>query len=220
MTLPESGLYSSREAGLRLYTSPMSQDHLALRTHEKMRDVLLWPDSPGPQVHYYMIRGGSDMRNITVWEPGKIGNEYIKTYGHYHIGQLDETYWILLGEGVVLQQKLVTDDQGMHPDRVEEFRVIRVKAGNSVYMPPGYGHLVANVGGTYLVTADDSPVDFGDKEPISMPGHADYEMVKKMRGFAYYVVENDGTPALVKNPLYTNEILKTDFGGLPVIEAR
>lgn len=195
----------------------MSKEHLAVRPHEKMRDVLMHPDaSMAPPVHYYMIRGGTDMRNITVWEPGTVDGEYIKTYGHYHIGQLDETYWILLGDGVVLQQKLVSDAAQMQPDRVEEFRAIVVKAGDSVYMPPGYGHLVANIGKTYLVTADDSPVNFGDKDPVSMPGHADYEMVKVMHGFAYYIVERNGTPALIKNPRYT-EVQKTDFGGLPVV---
>lgn len=193
------------------------QEHLALRPHDKMKDVLMDPNSEGPNVHYYMIRGGRDMRNITVWEPGVVGGEYIKTYGHYHIGMLDETYWILLGEGVLLQQKLVEVGGVPQPDHVEEFRAIKVHAGESAYMPPGYGHLVANIGKTYLVTADDSPVDFGDKDPVAMPGHADYEMVKKMRGFAYYVVERDGAPALIKNPLYVNPIGKEDFGGLPVV---
>ena len=191
-------------------------EHLAVRPHDKMKDVLMAPDATGPNTHYYMIRGGSDMRNITVWEPGTVGGEYIKTYGHYHIGELDETYWVLLGEGILLQQKLVEIDGVPQPDRVEEFRAIKLKAGDSAYMPPSYGHLVANTGSTYLVTADDSPVDFGDKDPVSMPGHADYEMVKKMRGFAYYVVEKDGAPALQKNPLYT-EIQKEDFGGLQVV---
>lgn len=191
-----------------------SQEHLALREHEKMLDVLKNPEAPGPHVHYYMIRGGSDMRNITVWEPGKVGDEYIKTYGHYHIGQLDETYWLLYGEGVVLQQKLVSENV---PDDVAEFKAIVVKGGDSVYMPPGYGHLVANTGDTYMVTADDSPVNFGGGDSVSMPGHADYEMVKKMRGFAYYVVERSGKPALIKNPLYTKRIAKEDFGGLPVV---
>jgi glucose-6-phosphate isomerase len=195
----------------------MSQEHLALRTHEKMVEVLMDPAGNGPSVHYYMIRGGTDQRNITVWEPGTVSGEYIKTYGHYHIGQLDETYWVLLGDGVVLQQKLVTDGDAMQADRVEVFRAIPVKAGDSVYMPPGFGHLMANTGKTYLVMADDSPVDFGDKDPVSMPGHADYTMVKQMQGFAYYVVEKDGKPALKKNPLYT-EVQKTDFGGLPVVE--
>lgn len=190
-------------------------EHYAARTHEKMRDVLMAPDAPGPTIHYYMIRGGSEQRNITVWEPGTVGGEYIKTYGHYHIGQLDETYWILLGEGVVLQQKLVDETDAA---RVELFRAIVVKPGDSVYMPPGHGHLVANIGKTYFVTADDSPVNFDENNPISMPGHADYEMVKQMHGFAYYVVEHEGKPALKKNPLY-KEVQKTDFGGLPIIES-
>lgn len=172
------------------------------------------PDAPGPNIHYYMIRGGSDQRNVTVWEPGTVGGEYIKTYGHYHIGQLDETYWVLLGKGVILQQKLFDESD---PARVELFRAIVVKPGDSVYMPPGHGHLAVNIGKTYFVTADDSPVNFDEKNPIAMPGHADYTMVQKMRGFAYYVVERDGKPALLKNSLYT-EVQKTDFGELPIVE--
>jgi len=214
---PQCGEFDSKLCD----TVPMTYDphtHLAVREHDKMKEVLMHPEAEGPDVHYYMIRGGSDMRNVTVWEPGTVGSEYIKTYGHYHIGQLDETYWFLLGEGVLLQQKLVEENGKALPDRVAEFRAIRVKSGESAYMPPGYGHLVANVGKTYMVTADDSPVDFGDKDPVSLPGHADYEMVKQMRGFLYYVVENDGAPALVRNPLYT-EVQKEDFGGLPVISA-
>lgn len=194
----------------------MWPERLAERKHEKMQEVLLDPTALGPKVHYYMIRGGSDMRNITVWERGKVGREYIKTYGHYHIGKLDETYWILLGEGIVLQQKLVEENGKPVADRVAEFKAIRVSRGDSCYMPPGYGHLVANIGTTFLVTADDSPVDFGDSEPIAMPGHADYDMVKQMHGFAYYVIEHNGAPALVKNPRY-KEIQKEDLGGLSVV---
>ena len=32
--------------------------------------------------------------------------------------------------------------------------------------------------------------------------HADYEPVKKLQGFAYYVVEKEGQPTLVKNTKY------------------
>lgn len=187
-------------------------EKLAVRTHEKMRDVLMNPDATGPAVHYYMIRGGSGKRNITVWETGTVGGEYIKTYGHYHVGNLDETYQILEGEGIALLQKLVEENGVPQIDRVEEFKAIKVKAGDSVYMPPGYGHLVVNTGKTWLVTSDNSPVE-GPDDSASMPGHADYEPVKKMRGFAYYVVEKDGAPALVRNPLY-KEILSENLGGL------
>ncbi|HLL60332.1 MAG TPA: glucose-6-phosphate isomerase family protein [Candidatus Nitrosocosmicus sp.] len=191
--------------------------HYAARSHEKMQEVLMNPDAEGPVNHYYMIRGGKDQRNITVWEPGTVGGEYIKTYGHYHIGDLDETYWIIYGEGIALLQKLATDENGnMIPDVVEEFKAVPVKLGDSVYMPAGYGHLVVNIGTTYFSTADDSPVDFDESDPVSLPGHADYKLVQQMRGFAYYVVEHNGKPALVKNELY-REVRKEDFGGLEVI---
>lgn len=191
--------------------------HYAARTHEKIQEVLMDPQAKGPAIHYYMIRGGVDQRNITVWEPGTVGGEYIKTYGHYHIGQLDETYWVLFGEGVALLQRLAVDEKGtMIPDIVEEFKAISVKTGDSVYMPAGYGHLVANTGRTYFVTADDSPVNFDETNAINMPGHADYEPVKKMQGFAYYVTEQQAKPTLVKNPRY-KVVKKVDFGGLIVI---
>ena len=50
-----------------------------------------------------------------------------------------------------------------------------------------------------------------------MPGHADYEAVKKMHGFAYYVVEHNGAPALVANTLYT-EVRAADIGGLTITD--
>ena len=35
-----------------------------------------------------------------------------------------------------------------------------------------------------------------------MPGHADYEPLKKMQGACYYVVEENGKPKLIKNKNY------------------
>ncbi len=184
----------------------------AARSHGKMQEVLMHPEAPGPAIHYYMIRGGSKKRNVTILETGTVGGEYIKTYGHYHIGELDETYWFSHGKGIVLQQKLADPSV---PDAIAEFKAIPVKAGESVYMPAGVGHLMINTGAEWLVMADDSPVE-GANDSASMPGHADYESVKKMRGFAYYVVEKKGAPALAVNPLY-KEVRKTDFGDIPLI---
>jgi len=192
--------------------------HYASRTHEKMKEVLLNPAGAGPALHYYMIRGGVEQKNITIWEPGTVSGEYIKTYGHYHVGELSETYEILYGEGVALLQKLAENEKGeMIPDAVAEFKAVKVKAGQKIFMPAKFGHLLVNTGETYFVTADDSPVDFEDRDPVSFPGHADYELVKRMRGFAYYVVESDGQPALKKNLLYKS-IEKEEFNGLPIIE--
>lgn len=177
--------------------------HFAARTHEKMLEVLMNPNVRGPKNHYYMMRGGKEIGNITVWEFGMIGGEYIKTYGHYHVGDLDETYQILWGEGIALLQKRAIDKSGKPiDDEIEDFKAIKVKAGDKVYMPKDYGHLLVNIGKTYFVTIDDSPVYFEEVDPVSLPGHADYEAVKKLKGFAYYVVEKNGKPTLVKNPNY------------------
>lgn len=185
----------------------MSKDftskHYAARTYEKMQDVLMDPKAPGSQIQYHMVRGGSDQRNITIWEPGLVGNEYIKTYGHYHVGKLDETYWIIFGEGIVLLQKRAKDTQGNYlDDEIEEAYAVHVKPGDALFIPSEWGHLVANISKTYFVTADDSPVNFDEVNPVAFPGHADYEAVKRMQGFCYYIVEENGQPTLVKNTKY------------------
>lgn len=177
--------------------------HYASRTEEKMKDVLMDPNAKGPAVHYHMVRGGSKQRNITIWEPGTVGGEYIKTYGHYHVGNLDETYWVIFGEGILLVQKRVNDSKGNPIDNeIEEAYAVHVKPGDALFIPSGWGHLVANISKTYFVTADDSPVNFDEANPVSFPGHADYEAVKKMHGFCYYIVEKEGNPILVENKKY------------------
>lgn len=191
--------------------------HYAARTHAEMKDVLMDPNAKGPEIHYYMIRGGKNQKNITVWEAGTVGGEYIKTFGHYHVGKLDETYWFIYGKGVLLLQKLAVDEKGeMIADAVAEFKAILVSPGQSLFIPAGFGHLVANISETYFVTADDSPVNFEEKDPTSLPGHANYELVRKMHGFAYFVVEHNGKPALKRNPRYKT-IEKEDLGGLEVV---
>lgn len=178
-------------------------DPYAARTHEKMKEVLMDPDASGPVIHYYMIRGGSGKKNVTIWESGTVGGEYIKAYGHYHVDDLKETYEIILGEGILLLQIRQKDTAGNYiNDKIETFQAKKVKAGDVIAIPPFAGHLLVNTGSTWLVTSDDSPFNFsGDSS--SQPVHADYEAVKAMGGFAYYVVEQNGKPALVKNQNYS-----------------
>lgn len=161
------------------------------------------PNETGPEIHYYMIRGGKDKSNITVWEPGTVGGEYIKAYGHYHVGKLDETYTVLAGTGFVIMQTRKADADGkLLDDEITNFTAVKVKAGDKVFIPSGTGHLAINTGDTWFVTQDDSPVDFTEKDPVSLPGHADYEPFRKLQGAAYYVVSKDGQPEFVRNPNY------------------
>ena len=83
----------------------MQGDRLSVRTKKDMEGVLLSPTTPGPEVFYYMLRGGKEMGNITILEPGRSGGEYIKTLGHYHPYDFSENYRVLEGEGLMLLQK-------------------------------------------------------------------------------------------------------------------
>ena len=116
---------------------------------------------------------------------------------------LDETYWIIFGEGIALLQKRAVDASGNPIDNeIAEAYAVHVKPGDSIFIPSEWGHLVVNISKTYFATADDSPVNFDEANPVSMPGHADYEAVKRMQGFCYYIVEENGQPKLVKNLKY------------------
>src|SRR3989304_7811838 len=106
--------------------------HDAARPHGQMQDVLMVPEAAGPAVHYHMVRGGSEQRNITVWEPGNVGGEYIKTYGPYHVGDLDETYWVLYGEGIAVVQKRVDGPDGPGDDERQGIYVVKGKAGEGI----------------------------------------------------------------------------------------
>ena len=177
-----------------------------------MREVLLNPEADGPAIHYYMIRGGKEKKNITVMETGTVGGEYIKTYGHYHVFDFKETYKIIHGQGLVLLQIREKDSSGNFiDDKISLFKVIEVGPGDVVEIPSFAGHLLVNTGATWLVTSDDSIFDPA-ADSSSMPKHADYTAVKKMRGFAYYVVSKDGKPTFLKNDKYKSvpeiEIMK------------
>lgn len=176
---------------------------LAHRSHEEMKEVLMNPEAMGPDAHYYMIRGGSAKRNITIWETGNVGGEYIKSYGHYHIQDINEKYEVLEGKGILMIQDRKTDEEG-NPinNKLEMVKAIFVKMGDIVPIPNTSGHLMINVGDTWLVTSDNSPVALNAKEEASWPEHADYGAVKEMHGFGYYVVEKNGEIEFVKNPNY------------------
>ncbi len=180
-------------------------DAFALRTHKEMIDVLMDPKAIDPDVHYFMIRGGSEKKNITVWQSGLVGEEYIKTYGHYHVDDFIETYEILYGEGILLLQAEKKNTQGeLVGDEVEYVKAIFVKKGSMIAIPAYAGHLLVNTGDSWLITIDDSPVNFDKNKEAAWPTHADYSLVKKMHGFAYYIIKKDGKPAFVKNPNYKN----------------
>ncbi len=119
--------------------------------------------------------------STTVIRPGKVGDEYFMTKGHYHLlGDRTEFYYGLMGEGYLLMQT----SEG-------EVSAQRVTPGAMVYVPPYWGHRSMNTGKDNFVMIAVYPADAG----------YDYKTIAE-RGFASLVVERDGKPQIVPNPKY------------------
>ena len=171
---------------------PRLETTLSIRSAKMMREVAKNPSAVFPKELYYMIRrkGG----NITVLPSYQLGDEYSKTYGHFHIPEKKETYRILLGEALMLIQR--------GTDPVEEIRLVRLKEGENFTVPKGYAHTLINIGKKPVVTLD----DHDPKE-----GKNDYLPIKKKKGFGYYIVKGRGGFKAVPNKRYTSlPSLKTD----------
>jgi glucose-6-phosphate isomerase len=113
---------------------------------------------------------------ITRINPGKIGNEYIFTKGHFHAkSDRGEYYWGIKGEGMLLLM-----------DRERNCRAEIVRPGSLHYIPAHTAHRVANTGTIIL--------SFGASWP-SDAGH-DYEEIFR-NGFSSRLIEAEGEPQLV-----------------------
>lgn len=117
----------------------------------------------------------------TIIYPGKIGDEYYFTKGHYHTKErTSEVYVGLSGEGIILMQ-----------DREGKTFTEEIRPKTVVYIPPGFAHRSINTGKAKLVFLAIYPSDSGH----------DYETIMRT-GFAKIVVERDGKPTLIDNPKY------------------
>lgn len=112
--------------------------------------------------------------------PGKVGDEYFMTKGHFHeILDTAEVYYCLSGHGYMLME---------NPEG--EWEVGELLPGNAVYVPGRYAHRSINISParpliTFFVFRGDAGHDYGSIEK---------------QGFRKMVVEQDGKPAIVDNP--------------------
>lgn len=85
-------------------------------------------------------RAGDLAFGTTMIHPGKIGNEYYMTKGHFHqIVDTAEVYYTLKGEGYMMLENLEGD-----------WKVERMERGKALYVPRGYAHRTINTGDEIL----------------------------------------------------------------------
>jgi glucose-6-phosphate isomerase len=123
---------------------------------------------------------GELLQGISIVHPGKVGEEYFMTKGHFHsVIDTAEVYYCLRGSGCMVMETPEGDC------RVEELAPNRV-----LYVPPRWAHRSVNTGKNEdLVTL------------FIYPGHSghDYGTIEK-QGFRKLVVERGGKPAIIDNP--------------------
>lgn len=112
--------------------------------------------------------------------PGKVGDEYFMTKGHFHtIIETGEVYYCLHGRGCMLMENPEGD-----------WEVRELKPGIAVYVPPRYSHRSINT------SSDETLVTFFAFRADA--GH-DYGTIET-KGFRKLVVERNGKPEIVDNP--------------------
>lgn len=112
----------------------------------------------------------------TILQPGKVGNEYFMTRGHFHhLRNRGEYYLTFHGAGALLLM-----DEG------RTTRCEKMSPGSVHYIPGSTAHRVANVGDVPLVFSACLPSDAG----------YDYETIER-DGFSARMFELNGEPVLV-----------------------
>ena len=158
------GQYLNQEA----YRNMLSQD-----------DVLLYQvyELKRPEIEGELLHG------ISIIHPGKVGDEYFMTKGHYHtVLETAEIYYTLKGRGYMVMETPEGDSV-----------VKELTTGKVLYVPPRWAHRSVNV------SSEEDLVMF-----FVYPGNAghDYGTIE-IQGFKKLVVEKNGKPDIVDNPRWS-----------------
>lgn len=123
---------------------------------------------------------GELRHGVSILHPGKIGDEFYMTKGHFHtVLETGEVYYCLQGEGVLVMETPEGD-----------WAVEELRAGGVVYVPPRWAHRSVN-------TSFDQDLTTFFVYP-SNAGH-DYRSIEE-QGFRKLVVECDAEVRIVDNP--------------------
>lgn len=123
---------------------------------------------------------GNVAYGTSITYPGKVGDEYFMTKGHFHtVLDTAEVYYCLRGHGYMLMENPEGDWEAQE-----------LTPGKAVYVPGRYAHRSVNV------SPDEPLITF-----FAFPGHAGHNYgAIETQGFRKLIVERDGKPAFVDNP--------------------
>ncbi|HEY5586988.1 MAG TPA: glucose-6-phosphate isomerase [Ruminiclostridium sp.] len=172
----KSGLSNDKKPTKRYLSNMrgMFSDEKALEEMIKKEDTLIYEffELSLPETSGDLLFGTS------ILYPGKVGNEYFMTKGHFHtILETAEVYYCLSGKGYMLLE----DPEG-------NWEAQEMTPGKAVYVPQRWAHRSINVGTETLVTffvfRSDAGHDYGTIET---------------KGYRKLITENDGKVEIIDN---------------------
>ncbi|MDD5606548.1 MAG: glucose-6-phosphate isomerase family protein [Candidatus Pacebacteria bacterium] len=127
---------------------------------------------------YYMFRGEKEKNglryDITVFNEGSLGQEFIKTKGHKHYQKIGELYIVLQGKAIFLMQK--NDNK-----TVQDVYFVLAKKNDVVIIPPEYGHVTYNASLKRKLKIANW---------VSKKCTNEYVFFEKMQGACYFLTKN------------------------------
>jgi glucose-6-phosphate isomerase len=121
----------------------------------------------------------------TILYPGKVGDEYFMTKGHFHAKiNTAEIYYCIKGKGYLLMENLEGDTE-----------IQEMTPGVSVYVPPSFAHRSINI------SMDEPLISFFAFRADA--GH-DYKTIES-KGFRKLVIEQNGHPLIINNPKWKSQ---------------
>lgn len=140
----------------------------------EQEDTLLYED-------YELKRpeiAGELLSGLSIVHPGKVGQEYFMTKGHFHTELATaEIYYCLQGNGCIVMET-----------KEGEWAVEALQPGKVLYVPPCWAHRSVNTCTEDLITFFVYPGNSGH----------DYGTIER-QGFRKLVLEQDGAPDIVDN---------------------
>lgn len=138
----------------------------------------------------------------TVIMPGKTGKELKKTSGHFHnpirneIHSYPELYQVISGTALFIMQKAASHTD--IPLVIEDLILAEVQAGETIVVPPDYGHATVNIGKTPMVFVNliaDQCTNY-------------YGSVAESNGMSVFILDDGKTGyKAVKNDKYVCDVL-------------
>jgi glucose-6-phosphate isomerase len=123
---------------------------------------------------------GELLHGISIVHPGKVGQEYFMTKGHFHtVLETAEVYYCLKGQGLMIMESPEGD-----------WAIEALNPGRVLYVPPRWAHRSVNTASegnlvTFFIYPGNSGHDYGTIE---------------LQGFRKLVIEEAGQPKIIDNP--------------------